>query len=154
MEMKIKAAVRARGENDLFLLARTDAIAVTGLADAIERANRYRKAGADGVYLEGASDRGQIEAIGRAFKDIPLAISVLENGGETPWLSPKEFGKLGYSMLLYPTTILFQSTYTIQQALKNLKDGKEIPKESSVDLKEFEKIVDMQYWAGIEKKYG
>jgi 2-methylisocitrate lyase-like PEP mutase family enzyme len=47
----------------------------------------------------------QIKKIGETFKGVPLATSVLERGGETPWLSPKEFGELGYSMILYPTTV-------------------------------------------------
>jgi len=153
MVNKIKAADSVRNDKDFFILARTDAIAPEGLDKALERAEKYLKAGADGVYLEGVENEKQIKKIGETFKGVPLATSVLERGGETPWLSPKEFGELGYSMILYPTTVLFQYTYAVQKALGNLLKEKPMPKDSSVTMKEFEKIVDMQYWAKIEKEF-
>ena len=95
MVNKIKAADSVRNDKDFFILARTDAIAPEGLDKALERAEKYLKAGADGVYLEGVENEKQIKKIGETFKGVPLATSVLEHGGETPWLSPKEFGELG-----------------------------------------------------------
>ncbi|HEX3385445.1 MAG TPA: isocitrate lyase/phosphoenolpyruvate mutase family protein, partial [Mucilaginibacter sp.] len=108
MEEKIRAAVEARGDNKLFILARTDAIGPEGLNKAIKRAEHYLKAGADGVYLEGPTSINQLEQIGREFKNVPLATSVLENGGKTPWLSPDDFANMGFDMVLYPTTVIFQ----------------------------------------------
>ena len=154
MEDKIRAAVDARSSHEFFLMARTDAIEPEGLKKAIRRAERYLKAGADGVYVEGITDKKQIEEIGSAFKGAPLATSVLENGGETPWMSPTEFKDLGYSMILYPTTLIFQITYTIQKAIANLLEGKPLDKTKSVDMDEFLNIVDMDYWKNIEQKYG
>lgn len=153
MVSKIKAAHSVRDGSDFFILARTDAIQPEGLDKALKRAEKYLKAGADGVYLEGAKNEKEIIKIGETFKGVPLAISVLEGGGETPWLSPKEFKKLGYSMILYPTTVLFQVTHAIQQALENLKKENEMPRDKYVTMKEFEKIVDMQYWQKIEKEF-
>src|SRR5436305_13565214 len=115
MVSKIKAADSVRDDNDFFILARTDSIAPEGLDKALKRAERYLKAGADGVYLEGAEDEKQVRKIGETFKGVPLAISVLEGGGKTPFLSPDEYGKLGYAMVLYPTTLLFQVTRAMQE---------------------------------------
>jgi len=56
-------------------------------------------------------------------------------------------------MILYPTTVLFQVTYAIEQALKNLEKGKPMPEDTSVTMKQFEDIVDMKYWANIEEKF-
>lgn len=153
MEQKIRAALAARGENELFILARTDAIEPEGLDSAIKRAERYLKAGADGVYLEGPTTVEQLEKIGKVFKDVPLATSVLENGGKTPWLSPQDFADLGFDMILYPTTVIFQVAYATQQALKRLKNGEPLPKDKAVDMDGFLNIVDLQYWADIEKKF-
>jgi 2-methylisocitrate lyase-like PEP mutase family enzyme len=153
MEEKIRAAVEVRGDNELFILARTDAIGPEGLDKAIKRAAHYLEAGADGVYLEGPTSRNQLEVIGREFRDVPLATSVLENGGKTPWLPPAEFGEMGFNMILYPTTIIFQVAYTTQQALKRLKQGEPLPEKRSVDMDEFMKIVDLPYWAAIEQKF-
>jgi 2-methylisocitrate lyase-like PEP mutase family enzyme len=153
MEQKIRAAVAAKGENEFFILARTDAIGPEGLDAAIKRGTHYLNAGADGIYLEGPTTIEQLEKIGREFKNVPLATSVLENGGKTPWLSPQEFADLGYNMILYPTTVIFQVAYATQQALKRLKNGEQLPKENAVDMDGFMNIVDLPYWAEIEKKF-
>ena len=153
MVAKVKAAVAAKS-NDFFILARTDAIQPEGLDSALRRGEQYLKAGADGIYFEGPQSEAQLEAIGKKFKGAQLATSVLENGGKTPWLSPKEFGKLGFTMILYPTTLLFRATRAIQLAAKDLRDGKELDKKQSVDMKTFEKIVELKHWQEIEKKYG
>jgi 2-methylisocitrate lyase-like PEP mutase family enzyme len=152
MVKKIRAAKSARRDrNKLFILARTDAIAVNGLEDALRRAEMYLKAGADGVYLEGAESVEQLRRIGREFKGEPLAVSILEGGGKTPFLPPAEMYSLGFDMLLYPTTLLFQQTRAIQRALANLKQGKPMPERESVTMLEFEKIVDIAYWKSIEE---
>src|SRR5438270_289041 len=79
MTAKVKAAVAARNSKEFFILARTDALAPEGVDRAIERAERYLKAGADGVYVEGPKTVEELKKIGKAFKGTPLATSVLEN---------------------------------------------------------------------------
>jgi 2-methylisocitrate lyase-like PEP mutase family enzyme len=153
MISKIKAAVAAKSE-PFFILARTDALAPEGIDNALRRGEQYLDAGADGIYVEGPETIEQLQMIGRAFKGTPLATSVLENGGKTPWLSPKEFGDLGFSMVLFPTTILFRATRAIQRAAENLRAGKPLEKDNAVDMKTFQKIVDLPYWQDIEKKFG
>jgi 2-methylisocitrate lyase-like PEP mutase family enzyme len=153
MVNKIRAACSARRDADkLFILARTDAIAVNGLDDAIKRAEMYLKAGADGVYVEGPKDVKELRAIGREFKGESLATSILERGGKTPWLPPQEFQNMGFNMLLYPTTVLFRQTKAIQCALADLQNGLPMPANDSVTMLEFEKLVDIAYWKAIEEK--
>lgn len=153
MVQKIKATIAARDGNDLFILARTDAIDPEGVDNAIERGKAYLDAGADGIYLEGPKTTEDIDKIGRAFKGLPLATSILENGGKTPWLSPDDLGQMGYQMILYPTTVIFRVVDTIQKALRNLKQGKPITASNAVDMDEFMQIVDLHYWAKIEEKF-
>jgi 2-methylisocitrate lyase-like PEP mutase family enzyme len=153
MVNKIRAACSARRDSDqLFIIARTDAIAVNGLDDALRRGEMYLKAGADGVYVEGPRNITELEAVGRAFKGEPLAVTMLEGGGVTPWLSPREFSRLGFNMILYPTTLLFRHTRAMQRALADLKVGRPMPKDDSVTMDEFETIVDIAYWKSIEEK--
>jgi 2-methylisocitrate lyase-like PEP mutase family enzyme len=152
MQQKIAAAVNGRGSNDFFILARTDAIDPEGLDNAIDRAKSYLDAGADGIYIEGPKTLDDLEKIGKTFKNVPLATSILENGGKTPWQAPKELGNMGFSMVLYPTTVIFQVVHTIQQALENLKNGKPIHR-NAVDMDEFMQIVDLPYWQSIEEKF-
>jgi 2-methylisocitrate lyase-like PEP mutase family enzyme len=153
MVNKIRVACSARRDPDqLFIIARTDAIAVNGMDDALRRGEMYLKAGADGVYVEGPRNFKELEAVGRAFKGEPLAVTMLEGGGVTPWASPREFHRLGFNMVLYPTTLLFRQTRAVQRALADLKAGLPMPANESVTMNEFEKIVDIAYWKSIEEK--
>lgn len=153
MVHKIRAAVSARRNADtFFILARTDAIAVNGVDDAIRRGEKYLKAGADGVYVEGPRNMKELRAVGRAFKGEPLALSILEGGGVTPWMPPDELYSLGFNMILYPTTLLFRQTRAMMRALADLQAGRPMPAHDSVTMFEFEKIVDIAYWKAIEEK--
>lgn len=154
MVEKIKAAVAAKEKREFFILARTDALAPEGVASAISRGEQYLKAGADGIYVEGPETKEQLREIGKAFRREQLATSILENGGKTPWLSPDEFGDMGYTMLLYPTSILFRATRAIQRAAADLRKGRQLNRKESVDMKEFLDIVELKHWQEIERKFG
>ena len=150
---KIKAAVEARNDNNLlFILARTDALEPEGLDEVLRRGEQYMKAGADGFYVDGIRNTREMQIIGREFKGIPLATSILEGGGKTPWVRPQHMAELGFSMILYPTTILFQITRAMQRALHNLKAGRPMSKVDGVGMFEFEKIVDIAYWKSVEQQ--
>jgi len=153
MVNKIRAACSARREADkFFILARTDAIAVNGVDDALRRGEKYLKAGADGVYVEGPRDLKELRAVGRAFKGEPLAVTMLEGGGVTPWVPPDELYSMGFNMVLYPTTLLFRQTRAMMRTLADLKAGIPMPASDSVTMFEFEKIVDIAYWKSIEQQ--
>jgi 2-methylisocitrate lyase-like PEP mutase family enzyme len=149
---KIRAAVAAKSD-DFFILARTDALGPNGLDDALRRGERYLGAGADGVYVEGPETVEQLQVIGRTLKGAPLATSVLENGGKTPWLAPSEFAAMGFSMVLYPTTILFRVARAIQRAAEDLRAGRRLDKGEAVDMKTFGRIVEIEHWRDLEKKF-
>lgn len=148
---KVRAAVTARGE--LFILARTDAIEPEGVAQAIDRAKAYLDAGADGVYVEGPRSVDELEQVGRALGKAPLATSLLERGGVTPWLSPAEFRELGYAMVLYPTTLLFRLVRSIERALIDLRTARPLNEENSIDMRRFEDLVELKHWGEIEERF-
>ena len=152
MIAKIKAAVAARtDEKTLFLVARTDAREPEGLDSALRRGEAYLKAGADGLYVEAPKSEKELEQIGKAFQGVPQMTNMFEGDDETPWLTPKELHKLGFSMILYPTTILFRAVRAIERALTDLKQGKMAPKEETVRMSEYETILELEKWAEIEK---
>lgn len=153
MEEKIKAGVAARSDPGFFLLARTDAIEPHGIDDAIGRGRRYLDAGADGIYVEGPRTSEELEEVGEAFRNVPLATSVLERGGKTPWTSPSELHAMGYDMILYPVTVLFRAVRAMQLGLADLLEGRPLSTDASVDLPEFESIVAMEDWADIENRF-
>lgn len=154
MEKKVRAAVAARLDPDTFLIARTDACAPLGVDEALRRAERYLKAGADGIYVEEPTSVEELEQIGRAFKGVPQVANMLEGGGKTPWLSSKELHELGFAMILYPTSILFRVTRAIERAMEDLKAGRQMPPEDGVDFKHYEEIVGLQQWRDIEDRFG
>ncbi|HEV3165297.1 MAG TPA: isocitrate lyase/PEP mutase family protein [Isosphaeraceae bacterium] len=154
MEAKVRAAVTARRHRETFILARTDAIEPLGVDEALRRAERYLKAGADGAYVEGPRSIDELEHVGRALGSMPLATSILEGGGKTPWLSPREMYELGFSMILYPTTVLFQVTRAIERAVAGLSGGQPMPADDSVTMDQFEEVVDLAAWKEIEKRFG
>jgi methylisocitrate lyase len=148
---KVRAAVFAR--NEMFILARTDAIEPEGVDKALERAHAYLEAGADGIYVEGPRSIDELERVGRALGQAILATSVLEGGGVTPWLAPGELRDLGYAIILYPTTLLFRLIKATESALRALKEGKPLDKHDSIGLKDFEELVELERWGEIEDRF-
>jgi 2-methylisocitrate lyase-like PEP mutase family enzyme len=79
-------------------------------------------------------------------------VTILEGGGKTPWTAPDELASLGFSMILYPTTVLFRITRTIQRALADLRSGRQMPENQAVSMIEMEKILDIAYWKSVEQQ--
>lgn len=101
MVRKLEAATDARDE--LVIVARTDAAAVTSLEDAIERGRAYRDAGADVLFIEAPETRTELQRVADAFPDTPLLANMVE-GGKTPLVPAAELDELGFDVALYPTT--------------------------------------------------
>jgi 2-methylisocitrate lyase-like PEP mutase family enzyme len=154
MVSKVRAAADARNNPDTFLLARTDAVEPLGVEEAIRRGVLYLKAGADGVFVEGLRNVEEMRRVGRAFKGTPLATTILEGGGKAPWVAPDEMYDLGFSMILYPTSVLFRATRAIERALEDLKEGRPMPADDAVDFDAFEEIVRLHEWAELEARFG
>lgn len=153
MEERIRAAAAARHSDDFFLIARTDAREPEGLDSALRRAERYVKAGANGIYVEAPKSVKELEQIGKALPGVPQMTNMFEGDKETPWVTPKELGKLGFSMILYPTTLLFRVVRCLERALKDLKAGRQTSEKEGVNMTEYEEIVDLARWAEIENRF-
>jgi methylisocitrate lyase len=101
---KLRAAVASRADDDLVLLARTDARGVDGFDAAVERAKRYVDAGADWIFPEALETREEFEAFTKTI-DVPLVANMTEFG-KSPPLSFDELVDMGYHVVLYPVTLL------------------------------------------------
>ena len=154
MVERVEAAVAARRSSDLFIVARTDALAVEGLDAALKRGEQYLKAGADGIYVEAPVSVEQLERIGSAFRGTPQMTNMFEGDNQTPWLTPMELSSLGFSMILYPTSLLFRAIRAIERGLADLRQGKRMDQTDGIDLAAYEAIVDVPYWSSIEKRFG
>jgi 2-methylisocitrate lyase-like PEP mutase family enzyme len=120
----------------------------------LRRAVRYVRAGADGIYVEAPKSEKELEQIGEALGDVRQMTNMFEGDEETPWLTPSELHELGFSMILYPTTIVFRVVRAIERALDDLRHGKKTPKHEGVDMKAYQEIVGLAHWAEIEKRFG
>lgn len=118
MVQKVRAAVDARASEDLLIIARTDARAVTTLDEALDRAHRYREAGADILFVEAPESVEELAAIGAEF-DVPLVANMVE-GGKTPLLTAGELAELGFSLVLFANAALRVSQRAISELLREL----------------------------------
>jgi 2-methylisocitrate lyase-like PEP mutase family enzyme len=109
MVEKVRAAVEARRSADLVIIARTDARARRGLDAALERARRYRDAGADVLFVEAPESEAEVAAVAQAFPDTPLLFNAVE-GGRTPLLELARLRELGFRLVLCPLTALLAAT--------------------------------------------
>ena len=117
---KIKAAVDARASSDTLIIARTDAIAVEGFDQALERAGLYAEAGADVIFVEAPQSLDQMTAICAAMPDTPLLANMVE-GGKTPILSCDELSEMGFRMVIAPGSMVRAHAFMAQDFLGQLK---------------------------------
>jgi 2-methylisocitrate lyase-like PEP mutase family enzyme len=123
MVRKVRAALAARANPDTVIIARTDAIAVNGLDDAIERLSAYAEAGADVLFPDAPRSVEEMHAIASAVGERPLVANYSEHG-KTPLLSAKETGELGFAICMYPTTSLFAAALSAKRIAEGLlRDG-------------------------------
>jgi 2-methylisocitrate lyase-like PEP mutase family enzyme len=103
---KIRAALDARRERETLIIARTDAIAAEGFDRAIERANMYREAGADMLFVEAPKTRDDLSRVTKAFGGkVPLMANMVE-GGKTPLLPAADLDTIGFALVIFPGGIV------------------------------------------------
>ena len=150
MAAKIRAATSERLNPDTFIIARTDARAVTGLDDAMRRAERYLQAGADCIFIEALRTVEELERVGKAF---PLLVANPLAGGISPILSPAEFYRLGFKILPYGIDLILRVTRSMQEALEDMRAGRFERMGTGMSLQEYLEVVGFEAWTRIEQRY-
>ena len=102
---KIKAALDSRQSRETLVIARSDAIAVEGFEKAMARAVSYREAGADILFVEAPKTREELKRIPPALKGVPVMANMVE-GGKTPSLNTADLQALGFSLVIFPGTVV------------------------------------------------
>ncbi|WP_428911734.1 isocitrate lyase/PEP mutase family protein [Niallia sp. Krafla_26] len=118
---KIKAALDTRQDENLAIIARTDALAVYGMEEAIERAHAYAEAGADIIFVEAPTTIEQLKQITSSLKGIPQVLNLVE-GGKTPLVSLNEAEELGFKIMLCANTALRSAIKGVTDSLRVLKE--------------------------------
>ena len=153
MVAKVQAAVDARVDEDFVIMARTDALAVRGLDDAIDRCNAYREAGADLLFVEAPASIEQMRAVTGGVRGPCLANNI--EGGKSPVLSAAELQEIGYSVVVFPVAVTYAITRVTQELMQAIRSsGTTKPMwDRMVDFHEFARIVDLAGLRKLEKSY-
>lgn len=154
MVQKVKAAVDARQDPDFVFVVRTDAIAVNGLDDALDRALAYQEAGADVIFVEAPRTPEEMRRICRTFK-VPLLANMVEGGGKTPILPLRELKEMGYKLVIYPVSAHMAAIKAMQEVLGVLKKDGTTARFASqmVPFQEMFEVVGRSKFTELEKRY-
>ena len=150
---KIKAAVDARTDPDLLIMARTDAAATLGFEAAIERARKFSEAGADILFVEAVETADEIRRLPQLLDKPQLMNMVI--GGKTPIFGTDELGQLGYGIVLYANAALQSAVAGMQKALTVLRDAHRIDEDPALvaPFKERQRLVGKPAWDAMERRY-
>ncbi|WP_159839584.1 isocitrate lyase/PEP mutase family protein [Burkholderia sp. 8Y] len=150
---KIRAAVDARQDENLLIMARTDAAATHGFEAAIERAQLFAEAGADILFVEAVTQPDEVRALPSRLAKPQLMNMVI--GGKTPILSAEQLGQLGYGIVLYANAALQGAVMGMQKALGVLRNEKQLLESSGLvtTFAERQRLVGKPEWDALERRY-
>ena len=153
MVQKLRAAVDTRRDQDLLVIARTDARAVEGLDAAIERAHLYIEAGADLTFVEAPRDAGELARIG-AELPVPQVANIVF-GGQTPDPGRTALAGAGFAVVLYANAALQAALRASHDVLRALKEDGSLARVADrlATFEERQAVVDKAKWDAIEERY-
>ena len=150
-EAKIRAACSERIFSETWILARTDARAVFDLDEAMRRAERYIRAGADGIFIEAPRSIEELTRIGRAF-NVPQICNPLL-GGHTPILSMADLAALGFNAAVLGLDTLMHAAKAIEAVLIDMKSEKFARRNDGMDFEEYKKLVGYDKWESVDERF-
>lgn len=155
MVAKLHAAVAARQSPDFVLIARTDARAVEGLPAALDRAERYREAGADVLFVDAPQTEDEVAAIADRLADTPLLFNWAE-GGKTPPLSFERLRALGFRLIIFPSSLLLSATSAMRAAAAQIREaGSPLPLLPALPtFREFTDFIGLPEVGALERRFG
>jgi len=149
---KIAAAVEARRDDDLLIIARTDALATEGIDGALRRAERFVAVGADAIFIEAPASREALRALPRALPGVPLVANMVL-GGHTPILPIAELQE--FALVLYANAALQASIVGMRTVLAELMTRGELSEGSNAvaTFAERQALVDKAHFDALERHY-
>jgi 2-methylisocitrate lyase-like PEP mutase family enzyme len=153
MTGKIKAACDARQDDELLIMARTDARTSFGIKEAIERGKAYEEAGADIIFIESPETEEEMKQITSSFS-VPVLANMVEHG-RTPFLPVSALEEIGYDLVIFPVTSTYVIAKAVSEVMKVLKEtgstGNIVDK--MIAFEEFNKLIGLPAICEIEKRY-
>lgn len=150
---KLTAAIEAREEADLYIVARTDARQALGLKEAITRGIAFKQAGADAIFIEAPENKEEMREISRNVPG-PLVANMIERG-VTPLMSPVELKELGFELIVWPLGPLYASTKALEEVYKTLRaEGTtKTVLDRLISFNEFNAILGLEEKYAVDAKY-
>jgi 2-methylisocitrate lyase-like PEP mutase family enzyme len=150
---RVRAAVDARDEGaGILILARSDAAAVHGLDEAIARAQAFREAGADILFVEAPRSEQELARVARALEGAVLMANLVE-GGDTPLLPRAKLQALGYRIAAYPLTLLSVAVRAVDAALETMRAGGHPAERERVSFEALRELVGFPAYDAAAKRY-
>lgn len=150
---KIKAARYASQDENLVIVARTDAYTTLGLAEAIERGKAYHQAGADMIFIEAPQSVEDLKTIAQVFPNIPLMANMIE-GGKTPILESQDLQKMGFKIVVYPLSGLLAATQAIFNCFEHLKKtGTTTGFSNPLTFSDFKTLIEVEKYQQLERQF-
>ncbi|MBI4268690.1 MAG: isocitrate lyase/PEP mutase family protein [Candidatus Rokubacteria bacterium] len=151
---KIRAAVDARTDPDLLVIARTDAISAVDFDEALRRGEAAAKAGADVLFIEAPRDEAQVERVARAF-DTPLLYNYAP-GGRSPLLPFARLRELGFALVILPVDTLLVAVQAIRSFLAEAKTRDDVRSlaDRYVPFREFNELIGVTAQLALAERYG
>ncbi|MDX2158163.1 MAG: isocitrate lyase/PEP mutase family protein [Hyphomicrobiaceae bacterium] len=150
---RLQCAIEARGNDDLLIIGRTDAMAAAGPDEAIRRAKLYQSAGVDLVFVDGIKTVREVEAVAKGVSG-PKVVSIVD-GNETVRLTARDLEEMGFQVVLYAVTALFAAMKGVDRALAHLMAaGTPNGGPAAASYQELSDIVDLGFHQGLDGRYG
>lgn len=153
MVQKIKAAVDSRQDQELQIVARTDAAAIDGMDRAIERAQAFIEAGADATFIEAPTSLDELRRIPASLSTPQVANIVF--GGRTPDPGKEKLAEMGFSVILYANAALQAALRASYEVLETLKREGSLATVSDrlATFEERQRAVAKSHWDALEARY-
>ncbi|MCM2339626.1 isocitrate lyase/PEP mutase family protein [Rhodoferax sp.] len=152
--LRLRCAVQSRGDDDLLIIGRTDALPAAGIDEAVRRAKLFQDTGVDLVFVDGIKKIAEIEAIARAVNG-PKVVSIVD-GNETVALTAADLQEMGFSVVFYAVTTLFTAVKAVSDALLRLKvDGTPAAAASGmVSYADFSERIGLPFHKHLDDQFG
>jgi methylisocitrate lyase len=150
---KLRAAIDARGKDDFYIVARTDARQALGLEEAIRRGQAFKDAGADAVFIEAPNTKEEMREIGRKVPG-PLVANMIERG-VTPLMGPEELKDLGFQLIVWPLGPLYASARALENVYSTLRQSGTTHEimDRLISFEDFHDIIGLKEKYALDEKY-
>lgn len=150
MAARIKVALDTREDAGTVIIARTDARTDLGLDETLRRVDRYARAGADVVFVEGPESPDEIRAV-TGCVDVPVMLN-MGHGARLPLMSPGELHELGARLIIYPTAALLAAAQACAGAYAALGEGR-LPTGPFYPFTDFSRLMGFDWVERFDARY-